>query len=229
MRPRGLMAAVDPEPRTPLPRALRVVEAGCSEGVGAKIGWPFILEYGLLGVAEAREACGGGLLVADLKLADIGHVMRLTVERLRGLVDAVIAHAFPGVAGALGELKEALDEAGVKLVLVVAMSHPGAEEALNPCRGRLLAVAEKLKPWGVVAPATRPELVAEARRRLPEAVILSPGVGAQGARPGDALCAGADIEIVGRAVYKAPDPAGKLRELSEEALRRCRNKPRMQQ
>ncbi len=221
MRPRGVMAAVDPEPRTPLPRALKVVEAGCHAGVGAKIGWPYILEYGLPGVAEARETCGGSLLVADLKLADIGHVMALTASRLAGLVDAVIAHAFPGSRGALEELKRALEEAGVRLVLVVAMSHPGAGEALEPCLDKLLSIAKRVEPWGLVAPATRPELVAAARKALPEAVILSPGVGAQGAEPGDAICAGADIEIVGRAVYKAPNPEEKLREIKEMIEARC--------
>lgn len=220
-RPKGLLAAVDPEPRTPLTRALRVVEAGCRWGVGAKIGWPFILEYGLPGVAEAREACGG-LLVADLKLADVGHVMRLTVERLAGLVDAVIAHAFPGGRGALEELKETLDGAGAKLVLVVAMSHPGAGEVMEPCLDRLLAVARRLEPWGLVAPATRPQLVARIRSEFPEAVIMSPGVGPQGARPGDAICAGADVEIVGRTVYKAPDPGARLRELWMAVEERCR-------
>jgi len=218
---RRVMAAVDPEPGDPLPRALRAVEAGCAWGAGAKIGWPFILEYGLPGVARARDACGDGLLIADLKLADIGHVMRLAAGRLAGMVDAVIAHAFPGARGALLELKQALDGEGVGLVLVAAMSHPGALEVMEPCMDRLLDVIVRVKPWGIVAPATRPETIARLRERLPDTVILSPGVGAQGARPGDAVCAGADIEIVGRLVYRAPDPAAKVRELERLVEERC--------
>ncbi|MEM4743157.1 MAG: orotidine 5'-phosphate decarboxylase, partial [Pyrobaculum sp.] len=35
--------------------------------------------------------------------------------------------------------------------------------------------------------------------------IISPGIGAQGGAPGDALKAGADFEIVGRYLLESPD------------------------
>lgn len=214
------MAAVDPEPGDPLDRALRVVEAGCRVGVGAKIGWPFILEYGVDGVRRARRRCGDGLLVADLKLADISWTMELIVSRLEGVVDKFIAHAFTGVEGALAGLASKLGRE--RIVLVVSMSHPGAAETFDECLETLLVVSEAISPWGVVAPATRPGVVSRVREKLPGVAILSPGVGAQGARPGDALCAGADVEIVGRRIYRSVDPYAELVDIRKEAeVRGC--------
>lgn len=197
-----------------------MVEAGCTAGVGAKIGWPFILEYGVEGVRRARRRCSDGLLVADLKLADTSWTMGLIVSRLEGVVDKFIAHAFTGVEGGLSGLASRLGRD--RVILVVSMSHPGAAETFDECLERVLGVAEAIDPWGVVAPATRPWVVSRVRERLPGAAILSPGVGAQGARPGDALCAGADVEIVGRRVYRSRDPHDELARLRREAeLRGC--------
>jgi len=54
-------------------------------------------------------------------------------------------------------------------------------------------------------------------------LIISPGVGAQGAPFGSAIRAGADYEIVGRAIYASQDPAAAAHAAVEEqrkALRR---------
>jgi orotidine-5'-phosphate decarboxylase len=45
--------------------------------------------------------------------------------------------------------------------------------------------------------------------------IISPGVKAQGAKVGDAIKAGANFEIVGRAIYDADNPAEAAREISQ--------------
>ena len=59
---------------------------------------------------------------------------------------------------------------------------------------------------GFIAPATRPERIADVRKIIGNRKILSPGVGAQGGSASDAIKAGADYVIVGRAIYKADDP-----------------------
>jgi orotidine-5'-phosphate decarboxylase len=69
---------------------------------------------------------------------------------------------------------------------------------------------------GIVAPATRPERISELRRIIGDLEIISPGVGAQGGKASDALRAGADFVIVGRAIYDAPDPGAAARKLAEE-------------
>ena len=217
----GLLVALDrPEPVSQLSG---LVDELCGAVDGFKVGLPLVIERGPGVVHRLRSLCPRGLWVADFKLADIGYTMRLVASTVVDYVDAVIAHAFVGVEGALAELKEMLDGRGRRLVLVVSMSHPGSREVMDKVFEELLGVASRLGAWGVVAPATRPQMVRRAREALgPSVKILSPGVGAQGARPGDALCAGADYEIVGRAITGADDPlaaAVELRRMQEERLR----------
>jgi orotidine-5'-phosphate decarboxylase len=69
----------------------------------------------------------------------------------------------------------------------------------------------------VVAPATRPERVAEIRKIIGNDLsIISPGVGAQGGSASDVIKAGADWVIVGRAIYQAEDPAMAAKKLVDE-------------
>ena len=194
-------------------RAGFVAEKVCGRVWGVKLGLPLAIAGVLGGVARS---CRDSTLIVDLKLADVGHVMAAVVRALEGLADAVIAHSFVGYEGALETLTAAAREAGMKVILVYTMSHRGAMEAMVPCRGRLAEVIRRADPWGVVAPATRPWEVEEARRLFPGKAILSPGVGLQGGRPGDALCAGADYEIVGRAVASSPNPGVALERLERE-------------
>ncbi|MFN4046264.1 MAG: orotidine 5'-phosphate decarboxylase / HUMPS family protein, partial [Acidilobaceae archaeon] len=194
---------------------LNIVSGLCGEAAGFKFGLPFLLSFGVDGVRVSRGLCGG-MFVVDLKLADVGDVMVSSVSRLVGYVDGVIAHGFTGFEGALGELKEYLDGFGVKLILVVSMSHGGSLDVLDANIDRLLQVADRVRPWGLVAPATRPHVISYVRSRAPWAKIMAPGVGVQGARPGDALRAGADYEIIGRAITRAPNPLEVLRSINLE-------------
>ena len=47
-------------------------------------------------------------------------------------------------------------------------------------------------------------------------LILTPGVGAQGGRASEAIAAGADAVIVGRAICEAKDPAKAARAIADE-------------
>lgn len=193
---------------------------------GVKVGVPFLISCGVAGLKQIREAAGDLMVIADLKLADVGDIMVETASLLRGLADAVIAHSFVGFSGALDVLSLRLKEWGMKLVLVASMSHPGSREIYDRGQEEIVELIRMVSPWGVVAPATRPHVIRYLRARLPDGIaILSPGVGAQGAKPGDALCAGADYEIVGRAITSSSDPlraAYDVLKLQEEAMSRCR-------
>jgi orotidine-5'-phosphate decarboxylase len=207
-----------------LHRAVSLVDSLCGHVAGFKIGLPFVLTYGAASASRLRSLCPRSLWVADFKLADIGEVMIQTVAPILGYVDAVIAHSFVGRRGALDILKDELDKKGKKLVLVATMSHPGATEVYDRVLDVIEEIVDELKPWGLVAPATRPEIVERLHNRHPWAEILSPGVGAQGAEPGVALCRGASYEIIGRAITRAEDPVSAVTEIGEaqkEALRRC--------
>jgi len=113
----------------------------------------------------------------------------------------------------MNELKEYLDSRGKKLVLVATMSNPGASKIIDKVIDDVITVIERLKPWGIVAPATRTEKIKYLRRRLPDTIILSPGIGAQGAKPGSAIRAGANYEIIGRMIAMAANPLKVIEEI----------------
>ena len=187
---------------------------------GFKVGLPLLISRGAGVLASIRSRAGGAMVIADLKLADIGEVMVETVKAVERYVDAVIAHSFVGYSGALERLKEYLDSRGVRLVVVASMSHAGSGDVYDKAFDHVMEVVRKTDPWGLVAPATRPCVISAIRARLGQRYrILAPGVGAQGARPGDALCAGADYEIVGRAVMASRDPVKAAADIIEAQKR----------
>ncbi|MFW9831466.1 MAG: orotate phosphoribosyltransferase, partial [Candidatus Thorarchaeota archaeon] len=82
---------------------------------------------------------------------------------------------------------------------------------------QLAQLAVKLKVTGVIAPGTRPQHVSEIRTLVGnDTLILAPGVGAQGGKPGSAISAGADYEIVGRTIYSAKNPIEIAKELAKK-------------
>lgn len=176
---------------------------------GFKIGLPAIVKYGINGMASYFRGYDG-LLIADLKLADIGDIMALVAKWLKTAgFNTVIAHGFVGYKQGLEVLARTCKEEGMNLVMVVSMSHEGSKEFIDKHIDDFLELVKTVEAWGIVAPATRPEVIKYIRSKLRAGVkILSPGVGVQGAFPGDALCAGADYEIIGRAITHAADIRG---------------------
>jgi orotidine-5'-phosphate decarboxylase len=196
---------------------------------GVKIGLPLLLERGPEEVRAINRVADrlGIMKVADFKLADIGDVMAKSLEGIKRLgFDVAIAHAFVGVRGGLEVLVNRARDLGIRVALVVSMSHEGSREFYDRNLRDFLEVARNLGVWGLIAPATRPQVIRECRRFLGSTFkILSPGVGAQGAEFGSAICAGADYEIVGRYVLRSPDPvraASEVVELVAQRGRECR-------
>ncbi len=176
-----------------------------------KIGLPMLLsKKGSLVLNMLAES--GAYIIADLKLADIPKIMVETCKRVAEKTNGIIAHAFIG-SQALRELQEYLNEIGIELFLVTAMTHPGAEEFINRHFEEFLVVAKDLAD-GIVAPATFRKYIVEARKKLKTKLILSPGVGAQGASLGLALESGADFEIIGRAITLSEDPVEEIEKIN---------------
>jgi len=153
-------------------------------------------------------------VLCDFKLADIPNTNRLIVEQAmeRG-AGGVIVHGFTGA----DSVRAAVDAAGGADVFVVAeMSHPGGKEFTQPVSGRLARIAVECGAEGVIAPATRPDRIAEIREVLGDLLILAPGVGIQGGRASEAIGMGADQVIVGRAIYQARSPRRVAEGLVEE-------------
>jgi orotidine-5'-phosphate decarboxylase len=154
----------------------------------------------------AREA--GLLVIADAKRGDIGSTARAYaaafLERRNGeppLSDAVTLSPYLG-HDSIEPFLAACRRDGAGVFLLVRTSNAGATEVqdavLSDGRPVWKHVASLVDAWGedlvgsrglssvgAVVGATVPRIIGEARREMPRAIILLPGVGAQGATPAD--------------------------------------------
>lgn len=203
MGSRLLLALDETDPQ----RAFSVAEAAAPHLAGIKINWPLLMQGGLETVAKLAKLAP---VICDLKVADIPNTARLIAEAAYGAGAAgIIAHAFPG-AGPLRAIRDVAPDRD--LYAVITMSHPGGGEFFDITA--LAAVARDGGATGVVAPATRPEDITAVREAVGDLKIIAPGVGAQGGDPRAAITAGADLIIVGRAIYQAEDPGAAAREFA---------------
>ncbi|MCU0851947.1 MAG: orotidine-5'-phosphate decarboxylase [Thermoplasmata archaeon] len=195
---------------TSRPDAMRVVKAVREHVDAIKINWPLILAAGPDIISEMSKVKA---VICDLKIADIPNTNRLIVEQAmsRG-ASAVIAHGFTGD----DSVKACVEAAKGQVFVVTEMSHPGGKQFTAPAADRLAAMAKACGARGIVAPATRPERISDLRKIIGKMEIISPGVGAQGGKASDAIRAGADYIIVGRAIYEAPDPGAAAKSLADE-------------
>jgi len=190
--------------------AMRVVEAVKGYVDAIKINWPLVLATGPDIIREMSRIKD---VICDFKIADIPNTNKLIVEQAmsRG-ASAVICHGFTGD----DSVKACVDAAKGQVFVVTEMSHPGGKQFTAPVADKLAALAKSAGARGIVAPATRPERIAALRKIIGALEIISPGVGAQGGKASDAIRAGADYIIVGRAIYDAPDPGGAAKALADE-------------
>jgi orotidine-5'-phosphate decarboxylase len=203
MGSRLLLALDETDPQ----RAFSVAEAAAPHLAGIKINWPLLMQGGLETVAKLAKLAP---VICDLKVADIPNTARLIAEAAYGAgATGIIAHAFPG-AGPLRAIRDVAPDRD--LYAVITMSHPGGGEFFDITA--LAAVARDGGATGVVAPATRPEDITAVREAVGNLNIIAPGVGAQGGDPRAAITAGADLIIVGRAIYQTDDPGAAAREFA---------------
>jgi len=180
-----------------------ILKGVLSRVAGVKIGLPLVLSREFTSIMETLKNFDIYVL-ADFKLADIPYIMIKTIEKIADFIDGVIAHAFIG-RDAISSLSEFLSKQEIELFLVVAMTHKGAEEFINRFTHEFIEIARDLAN-GAVAPATFPEKIVLARKLLGDKIILSPGIGAQGAGVGSAIKHGADFEIIGRLITMSSNP-----------------------
>jgi len=167
--------------------------------VGFKIGAIPIISSSIKTKELCEKFSDKLVLIADLKIADIPYISRKIGKMMKDLsFDAVIAHAFVGE----DVLKELNDE--IPTIAVVCMTNEGSY-LLNENFRLLTQISNKLNLAGVVAPATKPDILREVRK-MTNLLIFSPGIGAQGMPYGSAIKNGANFEIIGRAILKSSDP-----------------------
>jgi orotidine-5'-phosphate decarboxylase len=158
-----------------------------------------------LGASIAYARAAGLVSIADGKRGDVPHTAAAYAQALTGSTptpwgevpglgaDAMTVNPLLG-RDALEPIVAGAREAGAGTFVLVRTSNPGAAEiqddGIEPMRARLARIVAQLGEagtgecglWdvGAVVAATEPQLLGELRHAMPHAILLLPGVGAQG-------------------------------------------------
>jgi orotidine-5'-phosphate decarboxylase len=203
------------EVRGDIPRfCAGIVDAVAPHAVAVKPQLAFFEALGVPGLAAFEEVCqyarsAGLVVIVDAKRGDIGSTARAYADAYleprdggpTPLGDALTVNPYLG-RDSVDPYLAACRRHGGGIFCVVKTSNAGGAEvqdlALSDGRPVWQHVALLVAEWGAelvgdrglssvgaVIGATHPRAVGEARRLLPQAILLLPGVGAQGATPAD--------------------------------------------
>jgi orotidine-5'-phosphate decarboxylase len=191
-----------------------LVDAVCPYVIGVKVQLAFFEALGADGARAFEDVCAyartaGLVVIADGKRGDIGSTARAYADAyLEGredgsppAVDALTVNPYLG-SDSVEPLIAACRRSGTGIFCLVRTSNSGSVDVqdLATSDGRRVwhHVAELVDQWGAelvgdrgissvgaVVGATYPRAVGEARRLMPKAILLLPGIGAQGATPAD--------------------------------------------
>jgi orotidine-5'-phosphate decarboxylase len=190
-----------------------IVDAVARHAVAIKLQLAFFEALGSEGMRAVEEVsayarAAGLLVIADGKRGDVGSTARAYAAAYlepRGggevLADALTVNPYLG-RDSLEPFLAACRRDGAGIFCLVKTSNEGSADiqdlALLDGRPLWQHVARLVRDWGddivgerglssvgAVVGATHPRAVGEARRLLPRAILLLPGVGAQGATPAD--------------------------------------------
>ncbi len=189
-----------------------VIDAVAPYVVGVKPQIAFFEALGSHGMKSFEDVCAYArsaelVILVDAKRGDIGSTARAYatayLEPRNGdgpVGDAITVHTYLGRESLEPFFKSARRQ-GAGIFCVLKTSNAGGDvQDLKLSDGRPLwhQVAELVASWGedlvgdcglssvgAVVGATHPREVGEARRLLPQAPLLLPGIGAQGATPAD--------------------------------------------
>jgi orotidine-5'-phosphate decarboxylase len=190
-----------------------LVDAVAPYVVGVKLQLAFFEALGSDGMRAFEEACAyartaGLLVVADGKRGDIGSTARAYadayLEQREGAdppVDALTINPYLG-SDSVEPFVAACRRSGTGLFCLVKTTNAGSADlqdvAMSDGRPLWHHTAQLVNDWGAglvgarglssigaVVGATYPRAVAEARKLMPQAILLLPGIGAQGATPAD--------------------------------------------
>ncbi len=207
-----------------LEKSLKLLEETSGSICAVKINRQLLLPLGLFdGVSRIVEQAHrlGLQTIMDCKLSDVGFTNRFMAERfLEAGFDALTACPYVGWEGGLKPVFELAEDKGLGILMLVYMSHPGADQTfgealLRSDDGSLKQAYRVFAEWtlrwgadGAVVGATKPEKMLEVYGILKGKVpIYSPGVGFQGGDVKVSVRAGAKYLIVGRSIFKAENPA----------------------
>jgi orotidine-5'-phosphate decarboxylase len=230
-----------------------LVDAVAPYVVGVKPQLAFFEALGADGIRAFEEVCAYAraaelLVVADGKRGDVSSTARAyAAAYLEGeppLADALTVNPYLGrdtVEPFLAACRR--DGGGIFCVLKTSNAGSGEIQDLVLSDGRPLwhEVARLVREWGedllgehglssvgAVVGATHPRAIGEARRALPQSILLLPGVGAQGAAPADVARAFASgpasalVNVSRSVIYAYRDAGGDWRSAAGAEAARVR-------
>ncbi len=182
-----------------------------------KVGYPLVLASGLRVV---RELSRFSPVIADFKVADIPSVNEMICEEaFKAGAEAIIVHGFTGEDSITACVRVAkTHDCGV--FVVAEMSHPGGLRFYRSRAEEIARLARESGACGIVAPATHPKRIQELKAASGGLTVISPGIGAQGGKPSQAIRAGADYIIVGRSIYESKTPRTTAMNIRDE-IKHC--------
>ncbi len=198
-------------------KSLNVLEETSDYIAGVKIGYSLVLKTGIEIITKINEKTSIPI-IADFKIADVPHIsQQIATRAYKAGANAVIAHGFTGKDSLEAIIQAAEKENGKGVFVVSNMSHPGGKQFIQPVSSGILDLAKEVDATGIIGPATRPEQVKNLKSEAGEdLLILTPGIGAQGGKAGDAIRFGADYEIVGRAIYTSDSPGDSAAQIRDQ-------------
>jgi orotidine-5'-phosphate decarboxylase len=201
-----LCVGLDPDPAL-MPQGLGVaefcrgiVDAVATVAVAVKPQAAFFEAQGAMGWADLFDVCryardAGLLVIADAKRGDVPSTARAYAAAFAPIADAVTVNPYLG----RDSLEPFFAHKGLGVLALVKTSNPGSADMqdlpLEDGRPMWQHVAGLVDQWGAdligesglssvgaVVGATHPEVLETVRGLMPNAVLLLPGVGAQGGR-----------------------------------------------
>jgi orotidine-5'-phosphate decarboxylase len=229
-----------------------IVDAVAPHAVAVKPQLAFFEVLGADGMAAFAGVCGyarraGLLVIADGKRGDIGSTARAYasayIDADEPLADALTVNPYLG-RESIEPFLAAARRRGAGIFCLVKTSNAGADVqdvTLSDGRPMWQHVASLVAEWGAelvgerglssvgaVVGATHPRAVGEARRLMPQSILLLPGIGAQGATPADlarAFTSGPASALVTASrsvIYASRESGGDYREAAGAEAARLR-------
>ncbi|OWP56993.1 MAG: orotidine 5'-phosphate decarboxylase [Thermoplasmatales archaeon B_DKE] len=189
--------------------AIRIADQIKEEIAFIKVNWPLVMNEGIGIVGKLSRFSP---VICDFKIADVPNTNALIARKSReNGAWGIISHQFTGRDSMEALIKEAGD---MKVFSVVSMSNAGSRDFIDLHTDEMIDMSKECGVYGFVAPGNNTKMLEYIRSRVGNSCIISPGIGAQGGTPAEAIKHGADYIIIGRSIYESGDPVSYLREIN---------------